>query len=76
VHGNSGPVLIGVGTSPALLLIAVHICISVGFYNHEGKDQVCDEEMDISKRRRIRKRHMHRYRQFLELERKRGWLLR
>jgi hypothetical protein len=63
--------LSGVGTLPALLL-----CISVGFCHREGKDQVCEEETGVNNRRRIRRRHMLRSRQFMELERKRERLLR
>jgi hypothetical protein len=37
---------------------------------------VCEEEMEVSNRRRIRRRHMLESRQFLELERKREKLLR
>jgi hypothetical protein len=39
-------------------------------------DQVCEEEMEVSNRRRIGRRHILRSRQFLELERKRERLLR
>jgi hypothetical protein len=54
-----------VGTLPTLLLIT-----PVGFCHHEGKDHVCEETMDVSNRRRIRRRDMLTSRQFLELERK------
>jgi hypothetical protein len=39
-------------------------------------DQVCEEEMEVSNRRSIRRRNMLRSRQLLELERKRERLFR
>jgi hypothetical protein len=51
------------------------LCISFGFCHCEGKDQVPEEEVEVSNRRRIRRRHMLWSRQVLELESKRERLL-
>jgi hypothetical protein len=60
----------GVGTLPALLQISVGFC-----RHHEDKDQVCEDEMEVSNRKRNKRMHMFRSKQFLELERKRERLL-
>jgi hypothetical protein len=46
------------------------------FSSCAGKDQVCEEELKVSNRRRIRRRDMLGSRQFLELGRKKEGLLR
>jgi hypothetical protein len=50
-----------------IITVSQLLGISVGFCHNDGKDQVCEEEMVVSSRRR----YMLRSRQFLELERKR-----